>query len=49
VGDCFAKGAGRLGLELDAELVGWASMPLIAVITWVSLRRLRRRLDLDPS
>jgi len=45
----FAKGAGRLGLQLDAELVGWVSIPLIAVITWVSLRRLRRRLDLDPS
>jgi uncharacterized membrane-anchored protein len=45
----FAKGAGRLGLQLDAELVGWASIPLIAIITWVSLRRLRRRLDLDPS
>ena len=48
VGD-LAKGAGRLGLGLDPEWVGWASIPVIALVTWVSLRRLRRRLKLEPS
>jgi uncharacterized membrane-anchored protein len=45
----LAEGAGRLGLALDPELVGWASIPVIALVTWVSLRRLRRRLELEPS
>ncbi len=45
----LAKGAGRLGIALDPDLVGWASIPVIALVTWVSLRRLRRRLELEPS
>jgi uncharacterized membrane-anchored protein len=48
VGD-LAKGADRLGAAVDAELVGWLSIPLIAGVTWVSLRRLRRRLELEPA
>jgi uncharacterized membrane-anchored protein len=48
VGD-LAKGAERFGMALDAELVGWLSIPAIAFTTWVSLRRLRRRLELEPS
>ncbi|MCU0975172.1 MAG: DUF3422 domain-containing protein [Steroidobacteraceae bacterium] len=45
----LAKGADRLGLALDPELVGWLSIPVIAMVTWVLLRRLRRRLELEPS
>lgn len=45
----LANAADRLGLALDAELAGWLSIPVIAVVTWVSLRRLRRRLELEPS
>lgn len=45
----LAKGARAAGLPISAELATGISIPILAVLIWVGLRRLRRRLEREDG